>query len=146
MKKGFTLVELLAVILVLGIILTITIYSVNSILNDSEESLSEVQENTIIESAKVYYLKEGINLESDPDYDETVCVSVNYLATNGYLDKQEVYDPENYNKIGGYVKITNEYDGSQYTDVYSYEYVSGAITSASINNCSVKVDVSPVAE
>ena len=36
-KKGFTLVELLAVITILSIILTITIYSVKNILGNSKD-------------------------------------------------------------------------------------------------------------
>ena len=133
MKKGFTLVELLGVIMILGIILTITIYSVNSILNDSESSLSDVQKSTLEESAKIYYLKEGIDNESNGSYSGTVCVSVDYLANYGYLDKNTIYDPETTDEITGYVKITNEVKAGKYTDNYVYEYQSNE------SECSVTV-------
>ena len=125
MKKGFTLVELLAVLVILGIILTITYYSVNSLLNNSEDSLSDTQEAAIIEAAKIYYLEEGMDLESGLN---KVCVSVSYLINKGYIDRSEIKDPSSKNPINGYVIIEND------NDKYTYKLEKSGIPSQDICN------------
>ena len=121
-KNGFTLVELLGVLIVLAIILTIALYSIGSILNSSEESLTEVQVSKAVEAAKVFYLKEGLDLENAQGYNNKVCVTVEYLSTNGYLDK-EVISPETNQDLGGYILITNT------NNKYTYEYETGTPSS-----------------
>ena len=128
MKKGFTLVELLAVLVILGIILTITYYSVSSILDNSESSLSETQKSAIVEAAKIYYLEEGMNIETDStaNYSGKICVTVKYLKDNGYIDRSEVANPESpESNLDGYVLIENSKVDNEYTDKYSYDYNSG---------------------
>ena len=120
MKKGFTLVELLAVLIILGLILTITYYSVSSILDSSRNSLSDTQESALIEAAKVYYLEAGMNLEADGSYNNKVCVTVAYLINNGYVDKSRVADPSSpSSNLEGYVLITRSN-----TNNYTYQYKS----------------------
>lgn len=108
-KKGFTLIELLAVITILAIIALITTYTVNSIMKDAKTSLSESQKHNIEEAAKTYYLKEGMNIND-------TCVSVDELIEKGYIEKSEVLDPKDKEKMTGSVKII--YVSNQ----YSYEY------------------------
>ena len=114
-KNAFTLVELLGVLVILAIILTITLYSVGSILDNSEESLNDVQVAKVIEAAKVFYLKEGFDLENN---EAAVCVTPTYLVDNNYLDK-DVISPETNRGMGGYVLITNN------NDKYTYKYETG---------------------
>ena len=109
-KKGFTLVELLAVIVILGIIATITIFSVSDILTDSKNSLSQTQIKKVEESAKVYYLKEGMSNNDN-------CVSISELISKGYIESKEVKDPKTKEEINGYVKIT--YESNHY--IYKYQ-------------------------
>ena len=119
-KNGFTLVELLAVLVILGIILTITYYSVNSILDNSEESLSNTQISALEESAKLFYIEEGMDLETSTSTE--VCVSVKYLLDNGYIEKTKVSDPSSPStELNGYVSI--EKSGNRYI----YKYKSGTI-------------------
>ena len=108
-KEGFTLIELLAVIVILAIIALITTYTVNSIIENARKSLSDTQKENIEEAAKTYYLKEGMNTND-------TCVSVDELIEKGYIEKSEVLDPKDKEKMTGYVKIT--YASNQ----YSYEY------------------------
>ena len=108
-KKGFTLIELLAVLVILGIILLITTYTVNSIIENARKSLSDSQKENIEEAAKTYYLKEGMNTND-------TCISVDELIEKGYIEKAEVLDPKDKEKMTGYVKIT--YSSNQ----YSYKY------------------------
>ena len=116
MNKGFTLVELLAVIVLLGVIALIATISTNSTINNSKTKLSEIQIKKIEKAAEMYYLKEGIN-DANYGYNETkTCVNVNYLIENDYIEKNEIINPEDYNKMLGSVKIVYK------TDTYTYNY------------------------
>lgn len=53
-KKGFTLVELLAVIVILAIILAIAIPSVTNIISNGKTNANAIQSNLIIDAAKKY--------------------------------------------------------------------------------------------
>ena len=55
-KKGFTLVELLAVIVILGIILAIAIPNILNVINNSKEQAYESQKRFIIDAAKKYVM------------------------------------------------------------------------------------------
>ena len=57
MNKGFTLIELVMVIVVLGIVALIAVPTVNSIITDSKEKSYQNQINTIVNSAHTYISK-----------------------------------------------------------------------------------------
>lgn len=101
MKRGFTLIELLAVLVILGIIITITFYSVDSVLDKSSESLSNTQKRQLEKAAELFYLEEGMDLNS-------TCVTVSYLLGNGYIEQSDVVDPQNKENIIGYISIQND--------------------------------------
>ena len=116
-KNGFTLIELLAVLLILSIVLTITIYSVSSILNNAEKSLSDTQKKRIIESAKDYYLNEGMDLEYGNGYTNKVCVNISTLVSKQYIELDKVTDPETNQEMTGAVIIERDVSGT-----YTYTY------------------------
>lgn len=62
-KKGFTIIELLGVIVVMGIILTMATLSVSKILNQSREARARIEENNLRDSAISYVKGEKIILE-----------------------------------------------------------------------------------
>ena len=124
MKRGFTLVELLAVLLILGVILTITYYSVNAIIESSRTSLSDTQKSAIEESAKVYYLEEGMN-------NNATCVTIEYLLSEGYIEKSKVVDPEDNQEMKGYVTIT------QTNNKYTYTFTKINASDSYPNGCVV---------
>jgi len=117
-KKGFTLVELLAVLIIISVLAVITVVTVGSILDDSRDKLSDRQRRNLEEAAKTYYLKEGMNA------DET-CVDIDELISKGYLERSVVTDPKDSEEMKGSVKIT--YSSNQYTYVYQ-EYSCIACT------------------
>ena len=53
-KKGFTLVELLAVIVLLGLILVITMTNGFGIFNKAKSGINQIEEDNLIEAAKVF--------------------------------------------------------------------------------------------
>ena len=108
-NRAFTLVELLAVLIVLSIIITITIVSVGKTVSDSSTKLSGIQKNNIENAAKTYYLKEGMNTG-------TTCVNVTDLINKGYIEGTEVIDPKTNEAMIGSVSIA--YASNQYSYTY----------------------------
>ena len=55
MKKGFTLVELLAVIAIIAILLLLIVTKLNEVIYDSRKSLEESSAKSIVKAADIYY-------------------------------------------------------------------------------------------
>jgi general secretion pathway protein G len=53
--KGFTLVELLIVIVILGILATVTVFAVRGIQDRGEQSACEAEVQTVTAAAQAYY-------------------------------------------------------------------------------------------
>ena len=119
MKKGFTLVELLAVLVILSIISLISFLIVGNTINTSKNELSEIQIDNIIDAAKVYYLKEGLEEENIDNSITETCVNLKYLIDNGYIDNVEIKDLATKENITASVKI--EYSNNK----YKYKFVEG---------------------
>ena len=62
-KKGFTLVELLAVVIILAILTMIVITVVNGTVNSSADKLYQNQVDNIIEASRSYVLRYGYTSE-----------------------------------------------------------------------------------
>ena len=116
MNKGFTLVELLAVVVLISVIASITALSIDSSLKKHRDKLSDIQIEKIETAAESYYLNEGIHsLDYSRDFAK-YCVSTQYLIENDYIKDDEIKNLNYSKKINGSVKII--YDSNE----YSYEY------------------------
>lgn len=76
-EKGFTLVELLAVIVILGIILAITIPSVGGIISNAKKDTHDANMGLFENAARLYYVSGNSANE----------VSLNKLEEEGYLEE-----------------------------------------------------------
>ena len=96
-KKGFTLVELLAVIVVLGLLLVITMTNGFGIFNKAKSGINQIEENNLIEAAKVFLVDVDNDFLKSNEYPtgcvrndflnpNTCNVSVSYIL-NEYMDK-----------------------------------------------------------
>lgn len=97
MKKedGFTLVELLAVIVILGIIIAIAIPAVGSVIDNARTNAASSEESLIIDAARLY--------EADGNEISTSGIHTDDLVSGGYLQSRD-------SKTGGTVtKTGNEY-------------------------------------
>lgn len=114
--KAFTLIELLAVIVILGILATITVPTIVGLINNSKESTLEEQKNTIVDAANRWGTD---NVKFLP---ETTCdLSINFLKKEGYLDSEkEVIDPTTDKLMTGCVRIIFD----SYNNQYKYTYVN----------------------
>ena len=113
MKKGFTLVELLAVIAILGIIMVVVTPVVADLITSSKQKASEEQIKFIENAAMNWSTTHSNDIDTDPYY-----VSVDRLITDGFIDQDELVDPKTKQKMSGCVKI--EYD-SNYNN-YDFKY------------------------
>ena len=118
MNKGFTLIELLAVIFLLAALALIASVAILSILNSSREDLYKQQVNTIEKAAKNYQL-------SNPGIADNTKVSLDTLASEGYLDSADLEDPRDRSKLCGYVQITYKItDEESNAGQYYFEFKS----------------------
>lgn len=65
-KKGFTLTELIAVIAILGILMTVAGVAVFGVMGESQKKLLEEQINGLADTSITYVLSEKLYLESCP--------------------------------------------------------------------------------
>ena len=116
MKKGFTLVELIAVITVLGVIGLIAVPTVNNVINSSKEKAKEVQIKQIIEIARGWAANNAKELSEEEDY----YLDVETLLEEGYIDTEEIIDPTTKTNLDGCILISysDKYNNYQfkYTD------------------------------
>jgi prepilin-type N-terminal cleavage/methylation domain-containing protein len=57
--KGFTLVELLIVIVILGILATVTVFAVRGITQNAQDNACDVEQRTIETAIEAYYADTG---------------------------------------------------------------------------------------
>lgn len=101
LSKGFTLVELLAVIVVLSIIMTIAGFSLSGVKNNINQKEIESVYNTIKKLGPEVYLKEQKT---------NVYYGQEYLKNNGYL-KTDINNPSDGGQCDAYLIIKdNEND------------------------------------
>ena len=99
-KKGFTLTELLAVIVILGLITIIATTSIMGALNNAKEKMLEDKKNNIITAAINYVQNNNVSLNSS----DCIKIEGNYdrcktLTIQELLDKKELESKDRDNKF-----------------------------------------------
>lgn len=115
-KKGFTLVELLGVLVVLGLISVIIVPKVIDSITTSKEAAYQTQVETIENAAKKYGISNDLLY---PKEGEKKYIAVKDLIAVGELSNKEIINPKTGNKMNGYVLV--EYNSGY--QQYEYTYV-----------------------
>ena len=80
-NKGFTLVELLVSLMLIGIFSVALVYFVSGTLSTAMTQIDDISDNQVYEASKSYVIEN--NLFKNSDY---VCITVRNLVDYGYLD------------------------------------------------------------
>ena len=126
-KKGFTLVELLAVIVILTLLALITTTSVTKIVSDSKNDLSNTQIELIKSAAKIWGTE---NIKRLPGPGECAYITLGELKKYGIMDSS-INNPLNNQEISDAltIKISNA------LIEYGKEIISYEVNPESIEGC-----------
>ena len=95
-RNGFTLVELLTVIILLGVLIVIIIPTIDSALKKSSDKIYENQISSIITATKNWASKNPSQL---PKKDETfIIVTLRQLKDDGFID-EDITNPKTKKKF-----------------------------------------------
>ena len=120
MKKGFTLVELLAVIVILSVISMLVFPNVIKIINQSKENLYQSQLRDIENVAKNFSIEHPELL--DANRINATYVTLDALKQSGYLEVDKINNPKNGQEMNGCIKIQYNESNNQYN--YNYEEIN----------------------
>lgn len=116
MKKGFTLIEILAVVTIIGLIFVIALPKIINSLNSKKSDIDNTTNNLIISAAKMYV--NDHNTKFDKIEGSVYCLPLTTLAKEEYLDSKvkNVTDDKDITNIKS-VKIS-------YDNTFHYEIVN----------------------
>ena len=115
-KNGFTLAELIGVVIIVALIVVLALPPILGSINDNKDDLSEAA-LTILYTANEQYLSDNSNLYPNDD-GSTYCVTINELIEKNYLSSP-VLDPVTNEEISGSDFIKTEINAG----IYNYYFV-----------------------
>ena len=99
-NKGFTLVELLAVIAILLAIALMSTVGINTIIQRNKDKANLAKEKVII-SASILYSKNNKNKYNYNSFIQNECgIATDWLVSNNYLTSDDLLDSDNKTIIG----------------------------------------------
>ena len=116
MKKGFTLIEIIAIIILLSVIALITYPIINNLINDSKDELHEKQISELNRLTQVWVTKNINKLKMEDGYSYNV--SFSELYEQGLVDDSDVKDPKTGEDLPGCMVIAYNANNSGYDVSY----------------------------
>ena len=115
-KKAFTLVELIAVVSILGLLALVVYPSIASVIKNAKEGAYKDQVIVIENAAKSWSVDNADKIKDDG---EVYNLEVNDLLNGGYISNDTIKDPRNSSKtLSGHVEI--KYDSNYKQFIYKY--------------------------
>ncbi len=128
-NKGFTLVELVAVVAILGLIALVVYPAVGSVIRNAREETYKDQVDVVITAAKEWSVDNATKLSDDGS---VYSLPVSQLIDEGYITNDEVKDPRNSSEnLNGNVEI--KYNSETKSYVYTYNDEPSKETNISLN-------------
>ena len=119
-KDGFTLVELLAVVVIIGITYLIIFPSVTSFIDKSKEKSYNIQVDLIEKASKKWVIDNTDELlKKDPYHLNNINLTLTTLKKEGYLQDMFIENPKNKKIMTGCVVVSYQSNKNQYE--YTYE-------------------------
>lgn len=111
MKKGFTLIELMAVIFILGVVGMIAVVAVDKVIKDNKEKLYQTQISNIEDAARIWG---DAHIKLLPDENEgAISIPLLILKQDGLVDK-ELKNPKNEELFYDNMYIDISYENGTY--------------------------------
>lgn len=110
-KKGFTLVELLAVLILLSVLALMIFPVVEDYVTSSRKQGNQVEIDNIIAATKNW---EADNLDKIPDNGETYTLTLGDLIDGGYIDEVENHVTKTKMSTSTEITITNHNENYEY--------------------------------
>lgn len=122
-KKGFTLVELLATIVILAIVMLVGISAVGPIMANSRKSALKSDGVDLMNAAKTAYQAEAMT--NDPAFqpNQSICFDINWLVKKGYAENKNNYWAS---VLVGYNPSTNQYTYTYWIGNKTYDFLAAA--------------------
>ena len=131
-NKGFTLIEVLAVLVILSIIMAIAIPSISSSMERSKEKQNESKKKMLASYAEIYVSDNKNAIHKTIGEAGKCYIAISTLKNNGYLSDDANIDADGNNFIGAIVYDSNN---------NSYEYKEkNQVEDLNINACGDIID------
>ena len=110
-KNAFTLIELLAVLVIISVILLLISPQILKKINDSKDTLYDTQIEEIKKAGRVYVSKTNIDFDSLTD--KQITITLGELKKEGLIDK-DIKNPRNGEKLSDCITVTIKKVDSNY--------------------------------
>ena len=118
MKRGFTLVELMAVIIILAVISLIVFPTMVKTISKAKEDLYQNQIETLEKASKDWSVKNTDKLPEE-DNSDMCYIKIGTLSLEGFIENKEVENPETGEPMTGCVLVRYNTTYNQYEFTYN---------------------------
>ena len=103
MKDGFTLIEILAIIILLSVLALVTYPIINGVINDSRKDLYDKQIDELERHTRTWISENVESLELVDGYSRNV--TFEELKNSGYIQESSVINPKTNEPLSGCMTI-----------------------------------------
>lgn len=139
-KKGFTLVEMIGVLIIMGILASIVTVQFSQIIKENRKKLNEEQKSRIVETAKNITLNNKSCLTKASNEEKGVKITLDQMKKFGYISNKDLKNLEDNTILNSCVVV--KWDASYSKFLYEYNDTCPEVESCIIGSESEKVVVS----
>ena len=141
-KRGFTLIEVISVLVILGLLATIVVTQYATTIRESRHNLNEEQKSRLVEVAKNVSLNNKSCLEIAKDSPDGVKITFDQMKQNGYIANNQLKNLEDSTALNDCVIITWDEAYKKFEYTYSEQANCSRAQSCLVTAESEKVIIS----